>query len=62
VGISCHCAGIRNVIDAVKLNGAEIVEKHFKIDENCVDSKVSLEPDTFLKMTQIIRGKYGKGN
>jgi N-acetylneuraminate synthase/N,N'-diacetyllegionaminate synthase len=62
VGISCHCAGILNAIDAVKKHGAEVVEKHFKIDENCVDSAVSLEPDTFLKMTQIIRGKYGKGN
>jgi sialic acid synthase SpsE len=64
VGISCHCAGICNAIDAVKKHGAEVVEKHFmmKNDDKCVDFKVSLEPDTFLKMTQIIRGKYGKRN
>jgi sialic acid synthase SpsE len=64
VGISCHCAGICNAIDAVKKHGAEVVEKHFmlKNDTKCVDSAVSVEPDTFLKMTQIIRGKYGKRN
>ncbi|MFA5208455.1 MAG: N-acetylneuraminate synthase family protein [Candidatus Paceibacterota bacterium] len=56
VGISCHCAGIRNAIDAVKLHGAEIVEKHFKIDENCVDAAVSLNPGEFAKMANIIKG------
>lgn len=64
VGLSCHCAGILNAINAVKKHKADVIEKHFmlKNDNKCVDSKVSLEPDEFLKMTQIIRGKHGKRN
>jgi sialic acid synthase SpsE len=63
VGVSCHCQGIKNALEAVN-KGAEVIEKHFmlKNDTKCVDSAVSLEPDTFLKLTQIIRGKYGKRN
>ncbi len=55
VGVSCHCAGIKNAIDAVKFHNADIVEKHFKIDDSCVDAAVSLWPDDFAKMTKIIK-------
>jgi sialic acid synthase SpsE len=61
VGVSCHCQGIRNVLDAVKLHHVDIVEKHFMLKNDvCVDSAVSLEPTEFAKMTKIIRGKYGR--
>ena len=58
VGISCHCMGIKNALDAVDL-GADIVEKHFMTDPNCVDSAVSLMPADFKKMAEIIRRKHG---
>jgi len=62
VGLSCHCKGFKTALDAVEKHGADIIEKHFmlKNDNKCVDFVVSLEPDEFLKMTKIIRGKYGK--
>jgi sialic acid synthase SpsE len=59
VGLSCHCSGILNAINAVKLHGAEIVEKHIKINDDCVDAAVSLMPADFLKLTQIIRRNNG---
>ena len=61
VGVSCHCVGIKNAIDAVKIYKADIVEKHFMLSgQDCVDKAVSLEPNEFLKLTQIIRGTYGR--
>ena len=61
VGLSCHCAGIKNALDAVDM-GADIVEKHFKIDEKCVDAAVSLLPSDFTKMCEFIRRNNGKRN
>jgi sialic acid synthase SpsE len=58
VGISCHCLGIKTALDAVD-KGADIVEKHFKIDESCVDAVVSLMPDSFKKMCDMIRRIHG---
>jgi sialic acid synthase SpsE len=32
-----------------------VVEKHFKLNNNCIDSKVSLEPNDFREMVRNIR-------
>lgn len=56
VGVSCHCVGILNAVNAVRLHGAEIVEKHIKISDDCVDSAVSINPSSFSKMVKIIKG------
>lgn len=32
-----------------------VIEKHFKIDEDCIDANVSLNPDQFSKMVNFIR-------
>jgi sialic acid synthase SpsE len=63
VGLSCHCVGIKNALDAVDMHGAEMVEKHFMLsDEKCVDAAVSLLPSDFTKMCEIIRRNNGKRN
>jgi sialic acid synthase SpsE len=58
VGVSCHCAGIKNALDAVD-KGADIVEKHFKLNDDCVDSAVSILPCDMKKMCEIIRRNNG---
>jgi len=61
VGLSCHCKGFKLALDAVEFHHIDIIEKHFMLkNDNPVDSAVSLEPAEFAKMTQIIRGKYGR--
>ena len=55
VGLSCHCVGIKNAIEAAKQHNADIIEKHFMLDKNCVDSEVSLLPHELNKLTNIIR-------
>ena len=58
IGISCHCPGIKNALDAVD-KGAEIVEKHIKLNDDCVDSAVSILPADMKKLTEIIRRNNG---
>jgi sialic acid synthase SpsE len=36
-----------------------VIEKHFKIDEDCIDANVSLNPDQFSKMVNFIRTYEG---
>lgn len=59
VGYSDHSKGIKKAIESVE-KGAFIVEKHFCIDKNCVDSEVSLTPHEFKKMSELIRRTYGE--
>jgi sialic acid synthase SpsE len=54
-GYSDHTKGIKNCIKAVNDFDACIIEKHFKIFENCVDSKVSATPGEFKEMVNEIR-------
>jgi len=54
VGVSCHCAGIKNALDAVD-KGADIVEKHFTLTNDTVDAAVSIYPCDLKKMCEIIR-------
>lgn len=54
-GYSDHTKGIKNCVKAVKDFDACIIEKHFKIFENCVDSNVSVTPGEFKEMVDEIR-------
>ncbi len=56
IGFSDHTEGFEITLAAVAL-GAEIVEKHFTIDNNLPgpDQKLSLNPDTFKAMVKGIR-------
>lgn len=50
VGISDHTTG-------TDLMPYPIIEKHFKLDDDCIDANVSLNPEEFSKMVKNIR-KY----
>ena len=56
VGYSDHSLGIEIPIAAVAM-GAQVIEKHFTLDNNLVgpDHKASLEPDELMLMVQSIR-------
>jgi N-acetylneuraminate synthase len=56
VGLSDHTPGIAVPIAAVAL-GAEIIEKHFTLDNNLPgpDHKASLEPNELMEMVKAIR-------
>ncbi len=56
VGVSCHCVGIKNAIDAALKYNAAMIEKHFMLEDmDCVDKSVSITPNEFAKMVKIIR-------
>lgn len=54
VGLSDHTTGIAVPVAAVAL-GARIIEKHFKIDEDGLDSAFSINPKFFEAMVAGIR-------
>ena len=54
IGYSDHALGSDMAAYAVLL-GASIIEKHFKLDEDCADSSVSLCPEEMKHMVQKIR-------
>lgn len=54
VGYSDHTNGIKSPLYSVAV-GAKIIEKHFKIDEDCVDASVSIGVDLSKKMITEIR-------
>jgi sialic acid synthase SpsE len=57
IGYSDHCLGIKQAVYAVSA-GAEIIEKHFTIDNNYSkfrDHKLSADPESFKKMVEQIR-------
>ncbi len=55
-GLSDHTAGYESAVVAAVL-GAEVIEKHFMIDENhdCPDREVSLTAAGFKEMTEKVR-------
>lgn len=53
-GWSDHCQGWTEAVQMVAL-GARIVEKHFKIDDDCPDAECSLSPCDFKLMVAAIR-------
>ena len=64
VGFSDHSLGIDIAVYSVLL-GAKIVEKHFKIHEDCPDSPVSLSPEEMKSMVLKINSLpdiIGKGD
>ncbi len=53
-GLSDHTPGYETVIAATAL-GAVMIEKHFKLDDNCIDAAYSLNPDQFAAMCVAVR-------
>lgn len=54
-GYSDHTKGIKNCIKAVEYFNACIIEKHFKIADNCVDSSHAVGKSEFKEMVNEIR-------
>lgn len=54
IGYSDHTNGIASPLYSVAV-GSKIVEKHFKIDDDCVDASVSIGVDVSKKMITEIR-------
>ena len=54
MGWSDHCSGISTAV-VVSSIGANIIEKHFKFDDNCIDAKCSVNPEQFAQMVKQIR-------
>lgn len=62
VGLSDHTAGIETAIAATAL-GAVMIEKHFKIDDDCIDAPYSLNPQQFGAMCKAVRAiHHGMGD
>ena len=54
VGLSDHTPGYETAIAATAL-GACVIEKHFKIDDDCIDAAWSLDPVQFAVMCKAVR-------
>lgn len=54
IGYSDHTLGVDAAPYSVLL-GASIIEKHFKINDDCVDATVSLCPESMKLMVEKIR-------
>lgn len=54
VGLSDHTPGYETAIAATAL-GAVMIEKHLKLDEDCVDAVFSLDRDQFRAMCRGVR-------
>lgn len=54
VGLSDHTPGYETAIAATAL-GAVMIEKHFKIDDDCIDAAYSLDPVQFKNMAVAVR-------
>ena len=58
IGLSDHTQGIKTAIEAAKKYNADVIEKHFMLEDgNCIDKEVSLTPKELLKLINIIRRK-----
>jgi sialic acid synthase SpsE len=61
VGLSDHTPGYTAAVAATAL-GIVMIEKHIKLDNDCIDSEWSLNPKQFLGMTQHVTDVfYGMG-
>lgn len=54
IGLSDHTAGYETAIAATAL-GAVMIEKHFKLDDDCIDAAYSLDPNQFADMCKAVR-------
>jgi sialic acid synthase SpsE len=54
VGLSDHTPGFETAIAATAL-GACVIEKHFKLDDDCIDAAYSLNPEQFAAMCKAVR-------
>ena len=54
IGYSDHTSTLIPAVVAVGA-GANVIEKHFKLDTKCVDASLSLFPDDFERMVNLIR-------
>lgn len=54
IGLSDHTPGYETAIAATAL-GAVMIEKHFKLSDDCIDAAYSLNPDDFSKMCVAVR-------
>ena len=54
VGLSDHTPGYETAIAATAL-GAVMIEKHFKLDDDCIDAAYSLDPVQFSAMCKAVR-------
>jgi len=50
VGVSDHTQNIN-------IPSFPVIEKHFKLDDNCIDANVSLNPEQFKQMVDHVRNK-----
>jgi len=53
-GYSDHTRGINNCLKAVTIYGACLLEKHFKLNNRCVDKDVSVFPDQLEELCNIV--------
>jgi sialic acid synthase SpsE len=57
VGLSDHTPGYETAIAATAL-GAVMIEKHFKLDDDCIDAAYSLNPEQFAAMCKAVRAVH----
>lgn len=57
VGLSDHTPGYDTAIAATAL-GACVIEKHFKVDDDCIDAAYSLDPKQFAAMCKAVRAVH----
>jgi sialic acid synthase SpsE len=56
-GLSDHTPGFETAIAATVL-GAVMIEKHLKLDDDCVDAAYSLDPQQFAEMCNAVRAVW----
>ncbi len=57
VGLSDHTSGYDTAIAATAL-GAVMIEKHFKLDDDCIDAAWSLDVPRFAALCQVVRSTW----
>lgn len=57
VGLSDHTPGYETAIAATAL-GVVMIEKHFKLDDDCIDAAYSLNPQEFGAMCKAVRAVW----
>ncbi len=57
VGLSDHTPGHDSCVAATAL-GIVLIEKHIKLDDNCIDAEWSLNPKEFEAMTKAVRSVF----
>lgn len=56
-GLSDHTSGFTTALAATAL-GAVMIEKHFKLDDDCIDAAYSLNPKQFRNMCRMVRAVW----